>query len=329
MVKKVLVILVIFNAILFPFFSMETFRVHGTKTVYLKDSDEIQTAIIGMNDALAIFLPEDPVFLQGISIEMKIPKIAADYWDTIAYSFYQYISPLPSDKLIDYVGQCMVEDTLTGKLRMNFLIPTSSELQLKETPYSIILPNRMEALDVLLFRLQIIMKGVPESLGNCKFDLEVKPILSKKGRLQLEIEKDDIDFSQMTELPYTVFIDEQEPIYTNNNILLDSGMHHVAIVSEFYRNEIRNISIEQAKTTLLQIELKDIVPLLNISAPENTEVYIDDILCQDYSTSVPIEEGEHVIRFVLGGYENIQVIQVFKGKTYNVSVSLGVQITEE
>lgn len=329
MVKKVIVICIIFSVFLFSLNSMESFRVHDVKSIYLNDFDDTQTTSISINDAVAIFLPEDPIFLQGISIEMKIPKIAADYWDTIAYSFYQFISPLPSDQIIDYVGQRMIEDSLSGKLRMNFLIQTNSDLKLKETPYSIILPNRMEALDVLMFRLQIVMKGVPESLSNCKFDLEIKPILSKSGRLQLEIKNENEDITKLEELPYTIFIDEQEPVYTNNNILLNAGMHHVAIVSEYFRNEVRNITIEQAKTTLLQIELKDIAPLLNISAPENTEVYIDDVLCPDYLLSIPIEEGEHVIRFSLGGYENVQVIQVYKGKTYNVSVSLGVQVSEE
>ena len=87
--------------------------------------------------------------------------------------------------------------------------------------------------------------------------------------------------------------------------------------------------IDQAKTTELKIEMKSIEPTLFITAPEGTQILLDEQECTQIGKEFIISEGEHKIKFAIGNYEITRSITAIKGKTYSANFSRDLEITEK
>ena len=356
MKKLFLLVTVVFFSL--SAFSYENFRVH--KTVVADMTDEVSPikAVLEVNDALVIKVPKEPVFLQGLSLEVKIPPEVAEFRDSVAYFLYTDVKPQPTESTIDYQGNRIFINTFPTRLSCNLLIPLGTSVELKETPYSTVLPPAMsDKSGYVFFRLQLVMKGTPVNIWDSSFVIDIKPILADKGALDLTVlapelhskENISLDSEQNENLEnessevskiensiinlegtglYTLYIDNELPKYTDKKIILPTGQHHLSIVSDMYRSEVRTVVIEQAQTTKLEVILKDVTPLVEVVAPEGIQVFLDSDELHNWQEPFNVSEGNHLLRFVLGGYEKIQSFEAFNGKTYKFSLNLDVNVIE-
>ena len=92
--KKTLLFLI--TSLLLLGANAESFRVHKCVAIALNPKGESATYEAGINDGLAITLPEDIAFIQGIEITFKIPESIADYRNSVIYTLYKNISPFPT-----------------------------------------------------------------------------------------------------------------------------------------------------------------------------------------------------------------------------------------
>ena len=132
-------------------------------------------------------------------------------------------------------------------------------------------------------RFQPAMKGIPEETFEAEFKITIKPILINKGNLSLSISTYD-----KKENLYSIFIDGISYPQGTKTLFLDTGMHTLNIQSEFYRNETRSIYIEQAKDTQIEIKLQSLDPMLKITAPANTKIFIDDTNIASVLCAIPL-----------------------------------------
>ena len=255
--------------------SAENFRVARLSVIDIPSDYSPVTVNVGINEGLCLNLPEDKTFIKGYEIEIKIPKIVATYRDSVIYSFYSDISPEPKDNLIDYSGTKVMNDTIPPRLSINLQTFLKSEAQSKGSPYSTLLPFTVsETQKNLTLRFQLAMKGVPESFLTSEFTVTVKPILKDVGLLSVnflyphtlifEDLEDTEDFDD--EIPSEKVIEAVQPgnisLYVDDlvitdfsePILLKTGTHHISVVSDSYRNEVRTVIINQATNTSLDIE---------------------------------------------------------------------------
>ena len=303
--------------------SFRVSRVHELSVVQTPDSEG--TARLGINEALAISLPADQTFIEGLELKFEIPEAVASWMDSVACSVYANISPTPKATQIDYSGTRAYVKTLPGKLSWVLQIPLKKENSIKSNNYttkvdSVITPSS----NIIFVRLQPVMKGVPEETLNAIVPITVKPILMNKGQLAFKL----IPPEKKLE-PCTIFIDDKmTPLSADSKVLLDTGVHDISIISESYRNEVRTVRIERAKTTELTVEMKSLEPTLLITAPEGTEVLLDDVKCTSLGKEFVITEGEHKIKFTIGDYEIVRSITAIKGKTYTANFSLDLDISE-
>ncbi len=325
MFKQKVFLISIFS--LFSLLNAETFRVSKMHTLRIEqDAASEASEKIGISEALAIYIPEEKEFLEGLEIKMEIPEIIAEWPDCIACSVYDKIKPLPSPTQIDYSANREYVSTLPGRLSWVIQIPLSKTNSLKANKFV----TKMDALpdlsqNVIFIRLQPVMKGIPEEVSKAKIGISVKPILKNKGNLNLTLS------SKGKLEPCSVFIDDNSVPFTKDShkILLDTGIHNISIISEAYRNEVRTVRIEQAKTTALTVEMKSIEPTLIILAPESTKVFLDGEACSTIGKEFVISEGEHKITFSIGDYEIVRTINVIKGKSYTANFGFDLQILEE
>ena len=286
---------------------------------------EVQKSL-GTNESLAIKLPENNRFIEGIEIKFDIPEDVAYWQDCVACSVYNQVSPEPSENQIDYSATRLFVSTLPSRLSWVLQIPLKKTNLLKENQYTTLMDVSDFSDGFIFVRLQPVMKGVPEETLAAKIKTTIKPIISDQGELTVQLATNTGKKIEQT----TVYVDDKlVTLPKNNTILLDKGVHNVSVTSASYRNEVRTVRIDQAKTTELKIELKSIEPAIFVTAPEGTEIFFDDKPFKTLGKEVTVSEGEHKIRFSIGDYEIVRNLTVTKGKTYKINCSVDLLIEEE
>lgn len=314
-----------------PFLYAENFRVMEMHQAPLASDGSKTTLTAGINDGISITLPDDRRFIQGIQIDLRIPKIIASYRDSVALTLWTDCEDGASE--IDFRGNKQWLDTIPPKLSQTLQLELDGR-SIKKDPYATVIPYAVKEEDgSVVLRFQLAMKGVPADFFDAQIEVDIKAILSNEGLFTLDFEypEDEADIaaaSESDEALLLVYIDEV-PYESWQGIILPVGLHHLSVISENYRNEVRTFSIEQARETALTVELKAVTPELWLVAPENAVIYLDDKLVEDKSEKQLISTGPHVVRFVLGDYELTKYFEAVSGRTYNVSVNVSLDILEE
>lgn len=302
----------------------ESFRVRRTHIADMKKEAKPHTEYLGFNDVLAITLPDENQFLKGIELEFKLPADMLIYKHCIGFSFYTNISPVPDENTFDFTGKRIYINTLPARLSMVLQIPFSENHSIEETPYATLMPySIVKDSSTVFLRLQPITKLLPENIEELVFEVSVKPLFSDEGVFELSLVYPDKDHKGVA-----VFIDEKPVSEYEKPMMLAAGMHYLAVTSENYRTEVRTFAVDQAKTTKLEVQLRDTAPSLMITAPDNASVFIDGTPASWGGEPITVSAGEHTVKFVIGDYEVSKTVTAINGKTYNISVSFDVQVTE-
>lgn len=317
----------------FGILNAESFRVK--KTVFLNlansglsesngetDSSLSETIFAGINDCICINLPSDLTFIQGIELNIKIPQAITRCPNTIIYSLYDNISPVPSAKTIDYTGQELYTGVYPGLLSLTIQIPLVKGNTIKKTPYAdkTLIPEHSR--NFVFLRNQLAMKGIPEEVYNAQFEISAKPILINKGRLIIKTNS-----AQLKNMAITVD-DKIVELDKNNSCLLKPGLHNITITADSVRNENRSCMIEAAKNTVLEVNLKSTTPVLSINIPQGTQVFVNNQMTEIKNKSLSLPPGEYTLKFILGGYEVVKQLTVQEGRTYSINVTLNADILE-
>ena len=110
--------------------SFRVSKVHELTVVQTVENES--TARLGINEALAITLPADQTFIEGLELKFDIPEAVASWMDSVACSVYANITPTPKSTQIDYSGTRAYVKTLPGKLSWVLQIPLKKENSIKE-----------------------------------------------------------------------------------------------------------------------------------------------------------------------------------------------------
>lgn len=301
----------------------ETFRVRQLFPITISSERvEEQKIVTGINDSIAVFLPDDMTYIAGVEVVIDIPDEVAQWRDCVALSLYDGIYPVPSDTVKDYTGERIYVNALPNRPTWALRVPLCASYNIKESAYTTkapVTPN-LEAGFVFL-RLQPAMKGIPDETMEAQLKIAVRPLLKKMGRLGINITPD-------TDGKFTLFIDNEEKPYTSAGYLMSTGAHEVSIVSDLYRNEVRTVNIDTAKTTTLNIALKSVEPTMTVIAPDKAVVTLDGEVCAIGSEFV-VKEGEHTISLRVGDWELVRSVTIQRGKSYTADFTVDLKLTEE
>lgn len=321
--KKLCTMIAAFSITLFA--AGESFRVQKTHSLSLENGSQRKHVFMSANDALMITLPSADTFLQGMELYIQLPQDCASMSQLITWNLYSSVKPFPSEDRFDYSGITSLSGTLRNSLGLTIRIPFESENTMKKDALSA-MSEKLQSVDdgYVFLSLSVSDKNAVEFLEK-KIEVFVRPIFIDSGKLHLNI----VFPPDSAELPYSVFIDGTPCPSVKNLYTLETGMHNVSIVSDFYRNEMRTINIEQAKTTELTIEFQDIKPLLHLAVPEDSVIYLDEEKIEDFSHDIILSAGEHTIKFQMGGYEIIKNLTAVNGHSYTFLINMEALITEE
>ncbi len=303
----------------------QNFRVRSMATLVLDSkTPETRTIDIGYNDAVGIIFPDNPVFLRALEIEVRIPQEILRYQNSMAYGVYRNVRPQPQSGIIDYSGIQESYQPLPSRLSFVLQIPLIRSHKLKTGPYATVLERIHNPEDgPVVFRLQPVMKGLPPTIEEMVFQIRVKPLLTEEGGLTVNLKHPGSE-----KKPVRILVDEQPVSLDSSMLLLSPGSHHISVVSDHYRNEVRMFTIESARVTPVDITLQDTTPTLILVAPENTTIIVNDREVADTREPMIIEPGEYTILFKIGDYEVVRQIVAEKGKDYTVSMHIDINVSE-
>jgi hypothetical protein len=323
----------IFGFIYIPTSYGEELRVliTGSPEVSLEPPEAQRPLSIPYNGSALIFLGEGYRFFRGIEVELSAPQGWLVYRGSLAAAAYSDLERLPVGTpapgiAIDIAGKRFLYDPLPGKLQIVYHIPLNAGHGMRTTPYTLVPSTHVPPGEFpILFRLMPVVKGISEDLEGMRFQLSVKPILGDEGAVRIGFRYP----VQLPDRPFTLLVDDQVIRTPAEELLLKEGEHHLLILSDDYRNENRLFLVERARILDLSIELQDPTPLILFEAPENSRVFLDNVLVEGNLTPIPVEPGHHEVRFQVSDYSIIKNITVQRGKTYRAALMVDVDVSED
>ncbi|MDR2104024.1 MAG: hypothetical protein LBP42_07985 [Treponema sp.] len=272
-----------------------------------------------------ITLDRDTRFFKGIELELTVPQAFLTYQGSLAIAMYTELDRIPGTGAADVEGRQIFFEPISNKIQTIYQIPLRAAHGLRSSPYASI-PTGVIPPDSfpLLFRILPVIKGLSMEIESMRFQLNAKPLLSDEGAVRIAIRYPE----QLPEKPFTLLIDDTVIENFGEEQLLKEGEHRLSILSENYRNENRLFLIERGKILEIALELQDPTPIIIFEAPQGAQIFLDGLLLEQIFTPLPVEPGQHEMRFQLSDYSIIKSITVEKGKTYRASLTADVVIEE-
>jgi len=296
----------------------------GINKVSLSELEGITVPLSYVSSSV-IQIEGDTRFFRGIQLELTSPQNYLAYRGSLAAVLYGELDKIPRVGIADLEGRRLGFDPLPAKIQTIYQIPFKDNHGLRSSPYATVLTGVLEFSSApLLFRLMPVIKGISDEMERMVFNLNVKPILSDEGALQINFRYPE----NLQGKPMTVLVDGESIDNPAEERLLKEGEHHLVILSENYRNQSSSFVVERAKTLDLTVELLDPAPLLIFEYPERTRVYLNNVFIPNPQIPQAVEPGAHEVRFQVSDYTIIRPIIVQKGKTYRIALSVDVNISE-
>ena len=91
----------------------------GIATVSAENSEGVGLSI-GYDESVALLMPKDSPFVQGVEIEIKSPRAAIAVPGGFAYELWQRVDPEPDMKRFAYRGERIIMQALPARDRADF-----------------------------------------------------------------------------------------------------------------------------------------------------------------------------------------------------------------
>jgi hypothetical protein len=297
----------------------------GIVTVSADDAEGVGLSI-GYDESVALLMPKDSPFVQGVEIEIRSPRAAIAVPGGFAYELWRRIDPEPDKKRLAYRGERIIMQSLPARAGYTIQIPVRADHSLKPGPYATLMPFIVAREDFpFLFRLVPVSKGLSSEAEASKFRIQVRPLLTGEGALSLHLHYPE---GQGERFPVTVTIDDRK-VDPSAPIFLKSGSYRLGIASEAYRDGSSVVVVEQGKTQELVVELQDTKPVLSIEAPDSAIIAVDGrkIAGADRG-AFSIEPGDHNVTCRIGDYTLTRKFTALRGKPYKLVLDIDLRVEE-
>jgi len=279
-------------------------------------------------EAAVIRLDGDVRFLRGIEVRVAAPPAWSAFHGSLAITGYADVAGahgVRSPGVIDLAGRRFVSELLPGRVQSAFHIPVREGHELRSSPYAtvpsgVVLPSSFPA----LFRLLPTAHGMGDELAAMGFTISARPILGAEGAVRFSVRYPD----QLHGRPFSVLVNDVPVPDISADLILREGEHHLAVISEDYRNESRRFVVERARTVDLVINLQDPTPLIVFDVPAAAQIFLNDSPIFRGGDPIPVEPGVHEARIVFGGFSVTRTLVVQRGRTYRIALTVGVEVEE-
>lgn len=314
-------LLLIFPALLFA----ENVRGPVVANLSIDSTSKPQEETLGIEDLLGVELAGNGRFVKGIELDFTLPASARQYRNLLGLYIYKGVKPRPSKASDLYSGDRagFIVLPATSRVYVNVPIKPNSIQQSAET---ITIGTAIPATEFpLIVTILPVAKGLPTGVSESQFGVKVSPILEDKGLLKLDISES----GKPPEFPFSLSIDDQSTEPQSGGYELASGIHHLSITSDHYKEINKTFGIDKGQTTSIAISLERLVPKITFEAPDSAEIFLDGQKLDGVPTKpVTVTEGEHTVIMRVGNYSLTKKFSVERGRSYKISLFLDISVQE-
>ena len=291
------------------------------------DKPDGETVSLGYADAVAVTLVAESPFVQGIEIDLRIPRPLQSAQGAFAWSLYKAVTPLPAVDRVAYEGERLLIQALPPRAGIILQVPVSPRHSLRSGPYAAVLPMLLGPGDFpLLFKLSALTKGLTPEQEQARYQLRIRPLFTDDGALRLSILPPE---GSETAVSPSVYVDERKLDSWQELVFLKKGMHTVQVTGEGVRDESRAVAVEAGKVFNLEIRLQGTKPVVVFEAPANALIFLDEQpVDHQGGARIQIEPGERSVVCKIGDYTITRRFNAVRGKTYHIVFSVDIQIQE-
>jgi hypothetical protein len=272
-------------------------------------------------DLTGINIQQNP-FIEGMELTISIPEDLNKYRDSFMLNIYYKLDSDPNTALKAYQGSLLVSSVVPVSKKMFISIPFTHISNDNSLPGSIISKIINKSDLPLLLTITPVMKGIPSTVLTSIFQLEIIPIKSNKGILELNISGHDSGDL------YTIILDGSQ-ILPKSEYILDEGIHQLIIKSDNYKEISRSFVIDNGKKAELDITLEQLLSTVSFETPEGAKVILDGVKIEPKDgKNITIDPGEHVVRMELGDYFLSKKFTIINEKNYKISLFLDILVQE-
>ncbi|MCK5153369.1 MAG: PEGA domain-containing protein [Spirochaetales bacterium] len=259
-------------------------------------------------------------FIEGIELTLNIPDELARYRDSFMLNIYYKLSSLPDESLKSYRGSLLLSKIIPVSKKMFISIPMTLSGNTDLIPGSVV-TKQLNKIDFpLILSISPVMKGIPNSVLSSVFSLDIIPVLSSQGILELNITG--------SENKHTIILDGKQ-LSHKEEYILEEGIHQLVIKSDNFEEISQSFVITRGSRTTLNLVLKQLLPTVIFEAPLGSEIILDgEKITSTSNRAFEISPGEHVVRIKLGDYSLSKKFTIVAEKKYKISLFLDILIHE-
>ena len=287
------------------------------------------TSALRLEEMVSVSVAENQRYLKAVHLEILLSNTLKKYFDSFGLVIYKNVSPVPRRGGLAFQGERIFFHYLPYLNRVYVTIPTTPPDDAETAPpvgsfrlEEPVLPEEFP----LLIAVIPLMKGIPNSIQDKQFYITLRPVLVKKGLLQLTLQYPPGSEYEALEIT----IDGQPLEAPDGSLELESGIHSLNIRSLAFKEVNATIAIESGKTSKVDIILEELAIGLTLEAPQEAEVYLDGEKVNNHSQTVyPLDPGSHLVRIKIGDYSISKKFTAKSGKNYHISCVFDIFINED
>ncbi len=304
-----------------PSLSAEPLRGPYAGTIELRTGQEefSEAVAFTLEDLVFITVPQESPFVDGLELEIQVPREARNYREALSLNLYQDISPQPGAKQKNYTARNAHMAFLPETSRFYIRIPVvydhsltaSGDTEVLNEP---ILPTHFP----LALTLLPLMKGIPDAAFSVELLVRARPLLRDEGKLELTV-----DHGSIAADDFSIFLDGKPQDQREGAFLLPTGIHEILVEAPGGHRQAEEFVILQGQTNHLTITLEESLPRLSIEIPQDAEVLLDGSP-PNAESGVPFEisPGKHTILFRLGEYKLTKEFTLQRGDKAQISLNM-------
>jgi hypothetical protein len=291
-------------------------------TVTLDPSQpEGQIVSLRYNEAVGVLVPEEALFMEGVELELRIPRELQGSESSIAWSLYTGIMPAPGAGY-DYSGELLSNQILPSRVSMTLRIPMVSTHSMRSSPFYSLLPAIVGPKRYpLMFKLSPVGKGLSPAMEAAVFKLVIRPVLSDEGGIRLVYE------GAQEDLDYVLFLDDKKLDASAPLIVAKKGLRTLRVSAAGYKEEVLSIAVEAGKISRVALSLVPDAPRLVIYAPQGASISLNGkALPAAEWAGINLEPGDYTVVCKIGDYSVSRKFSALRGKVYTVELSVELDI---
>ncbi|TVQ39317.1 MAG: hypothetical protein EA384_06705 [Spirochaetaceae bacterium] len=287
---------------------------------------------VGMEEIAILHHGADARFVEGIRLEVQVPRGARLYPGTLGLYLYRNVTPQPEPRLMSLRGDRVFFLPIPNAARFFVTVPLQEDHIFRGTADTYVTSAvPMEAFPVAVTLLPI-SKAISAETAAARFVVRVEPIMRDLGAVELLVrDPHGVILSAESEEveEFTLRLNGDTLIYSRDEQLMSPGLYRIALESDRYEHEQLTFGVERGRVVQVALQLREPRSVVRFTAPAGAELFVNGELVAYEEQEFTLPPGEHSILFRVGNYSVSRRLVVEPRKNYQVSLGLDISIEED